>query len=68
MLVEKINELTGKTNQMELDITQEQLDSWRSGTLIQRAMPHLSAGEREFLITGMSLEEQDKFYGSFSDE
>ena len=28
------------------------------GELIQNVMPHLTPSEREFLMTGMSLEEQ----------
>ena len=28
------------------------------GALIQNVMPHLTSGEREFLMTGMSLDEQ----------
>ena len=41
---------------MELPITEEQLAAWKSGVLIQYAMPHLTAVQREFLITGISEE------------
>jgi hypothetical protein len=37
----------------DLDITDEQVNRWRSGELIQRAMPNLSADERELLIGGL---------------
>ena len=63
MVVKKINILTGNVNQMDLPITLEQLRSWANGTYIQRAMPHLSAEEREFLITGLLPKEQDELYG-----
>lgn len=33
-------------------VTEEQFDSWRSGMLIQRAMPLLSRDDREGLISG----------------
>jgi hypothetical protein len=57
MLINKTSQLTGVTHNMHLDITQEQLDKWRSGMLIQDAMPHLTPDEREFLMTGATKEE-----------
>ena len=47
---------------MEIEVTQEQLSSWESGTLIQNAMPHLSADEREFIMTGITPEEWDSAF------
>jgi len=35
-----------------LDVTDEQVTQWRTGMLIQRAMPNLTAAERELLISG----------------
>jgi len=57
MVYTKRSTLTGKLNQMDLDITQEQIDTWKSGKLIQNVMPHLSAEEREFLISGTTPSE-----------
>lgn len=57
MLIEKRSNLTGKLHTKDLDITQEQIDDWKSGTLIQRAMPNLTPDEREFLISGSTAEE-----------
>ena len=54
--------LSGKENSMELDITPAQLKDWQSGTLIQRAMPNLTANEREFLMTGITREEWDELF------
>jgi len=45
---------------MDLDITEVQLVAWRQGALIQDVMPHLSADEREFLITGITPAEWDE--------
>ena len=42
---------------MEIDITQEQLDLWENGMLIQKVAPHLSANEREFIISGVTPDE-----------
>jgi hypothetical protein len=36
----------------EVPATDEQLKRWRGGELIQRAMPNLTADERELLISG----------------
>lgn len=63
MKITKRSILTGKLNSMELDITLKQIADWQSGTLIQNAMPNLTAEEREFFITGMSPEEQNQMYG-----
>ena len=48
----------------DIDVTKEQLEAWRSGTLIQNAMPNLTADEREFIMTGATPDEWDKEYGS----
>jgi hypothetical protein len=53
---------SGNTNSMEIEITQEQIALWESGTLIQNAMPHLSADEREFIMTGITPEEWDSAF------
>ncbi len=48
--------LTGDTNTMEIDVTQDQLDAWKNGMLIQDAMPNLTAEHREFIMTGTTPE------------
>jgi len=35
----------------DIDVAPEALAAWRSGTLIQYAMPHLTPTERELLIS-----------------
>jgi hypothetical protein len=37
---------------MDIDVTDEQMNLWKSGELIQLAMPNVSADEREFILTG----------------
>ena len=44
---------------MDLDITEEQIQKWQQGELIQNAFPNLSASEREFIKTGITDEEWD---------
>lgn len=50
---------SGVVRTRELDITQEQIDEWENGALIQNVFPHLSADDREFLMTGMAPDEWD---------
>ena len=38
--------------EVEMMIHKEDVERWKSGTLIQDAMPYLSADEREILISG----------------
>lgn len=57
MKIERRSMLTGKVATMEIDITQEQYESWYWGAPIQVVMPNVSADEREFIITGITPEE-----------
>ena len=63
MIITKTSMFTGKTNSMDLDITQEQWTKWREGMLIQDAMPNLTADEREFMISGVTPEEWSQLFG-----
>lgn len=54
--------MSGDINTMDLPVTLDQYNAWMNGALVQNVMPHLSAGEREFLISGMTLAEQEVFY------
>ena len=48
---------SGITRTLNLNITEAQLAAWQGGTVIQTAMPQLSADEREFVMTGVTAEE-----------
>jgi hypothetical protein len=65
MIVRKTSQWSGKINEMDLDVTEDQIYAWRNGGgLIQNVFPHLTADEREFLMTGMTQEEwEDAFCG-----
>jgi hypothetical protein len=54
---------TGIVHTREIDITQEQLDAWAAGACIQDVAPHLSATDREFIISGTTQEEWDALFG-----
>ena len=62
MLIIRTSPFSGNTNSMEIEVTQEQLSSWENGTLIQNAMPNLSADEREFIKTGITPAEWDSAF------
>ena len=62
MLITRTSPFTGTTISMNIDVTQAQLDAWQAGTLIQDAMPNLSADEREFIKTGITAEEWDDMF------
>ena len=57
MIVTRKNIFTGRSRSLDLDVTQEQLNRWNNGELIQKVFPHLSIDEREFLMTGIIGEE-----------
>ena len=55
VLVKRVSPLTGKENEMVLDITSEQIEEWNSPDrkrLIQDIFSNLSETEREFILTG----------------
>jgi len=59
---------SGIERTLDLPVTQEQLDAWAAGTLIQEAMPQLSADEREFVMTGVTAEEWYNEFGQDDDD
>ena len=63
MLVTRKSLFSGKENTMDLDVTEEQLQRWRSGELVQDVFPHLAADEREFLVSGCLPDEWDEVFG-----
>lgn len=54
MLIRKVSELTHEINEMELDVTEEQIRRWQAGEKIQNVMPHLTPAEREFIMSGIT--------------
>lgn len=65
MKITRVSGTTGKTHDMEIDITPQQIDDCQQGKgLIQEIMPNLTADEREFFITGIISEEWDDIFKS----
>lgn len=63
MLVTRKSRATGKIRTLDIPVTQEQLDKWQNGVLIQDAMPNISTDDREFIISGITKEEWDEIFG-----
>lgn len=63
MLITKTCMMTGSVNTLDIPVTQSQIDAWQGGLLIQEAMPHLSADDREFLMTGITSQVWDAEFG-----
>lgn len=57
MKITKTSELTGITRTLDLPVTEDQIQVWLDGMLIQAAMPNLDADQREFVKTGITPEE-----------
>ena len=58
MLIKRTSILTNITREIDLPITQEELDHYvNSGILIQNAFPNLTAFQREFIMTGITEDE-----------
>lgn len=64
MEITKKSMFTGKTHTLDIPVTQEQLNEWENGKVIQRAMPNLTPDEREFIKTGVTKEEWNKVFGT----
>jgi hypothetical protein len=63
MLIAVKNRFTGKTNEMDLPVTEEQIRRFEAGEFVQNVFPHLNATQREFLLTGMTEAEQKEIFG-----
>ena len=63
MQITRKSPFSGKTQTREIDVTQEQLDAWQNGKLIQQAMPNVAAADREFIKTGITPAEWAETFG-----
>lgn len=68
MIITRRSPLTGKDNQLDIPVTKEQLELWSTGVHIQDAMPNLTPGQREFLMTGYTEEDWDKMFRETDEE
>jgi hypothetical protein len=66
MKIGRISAFTGARHTMELNIDPKAYDLWArgEGPPIQDAFPNLTAGEREFLMTGVTPAEWENLFGA----
>jgi hypothetical protein len=62
MEIERRSIISRAVTKMDIPVTQEQITRWQKGENIQNVMPELTVQQREFLISGMTLEEQALFF------
>lgn len=59
----KVDPLTNKVNTATLPITMTEYLAWRDGDMvIQKAFPHLTDDQREFMMTGIMPESWDELF------
>lgn len=63
MIIMRKSSLSGITRQKDLPVTEEQIERWRKGELLQNVFPHLSPDDREFIKTGITAEEWEEMLG-----
>ena len=68
MLIERVSPFSGKTNVMDLDVTEADLWLYRNGALLQQAFPNLSPAEREFIKSGFTQEDWDMMFPKQGEE
>lgn len=62
-MIERVSIFSGKANVIDLPVTEEQLERWEGGELIQNVFPNLTPDQREFLMTGITPTEWDAKFG-----
>ena len=63
MLIRRSSRLTGIVRELNIDIKPEDYAKWYRGANIQDAAPHLSADDREFIISGITPDEWTSAFG-----
>jgi hypothetical protein len=62
MKITRTSLMSGITRTMDLPVSEADYAKWKSGVLIQKAMPYLTAGQREFIMTGITDEEWEDMW------
>lgn len=68
MLITRKSTLSGVERTRDLPVDPEHYALWKLGTPIQAAMPYLSAGDREFIMTGITQEEWNAAFAYEGDD
>jgi hypothetical protein len=62
MQITRTNPFNGEVNTLNIEVTDEQVQAYMDGALIQDAFPQLTAGEREFIKTGITEEAWEEMF------
>lgn len=63
MNITRKSPFTGTIHTLDLPVTEAQLEAYEQGMLLQDAFPNLSAGDREFIKTGITNDEWNSMFG-----
>lgn len=63
MKITRKSPLSGISRTIDIPISYEEYNRWNKGELIQNAFPNISAGEREFILTGITTDEWEDQFG-----
>ena len=64
MNIKRTSPVSGITRNLDIDVTKEQLVRWEAGALIQDVMGHLSAADREYLVSGITDDEWQRMFNN----
>ena len=74
MQIARVSSLTGNAHVRSINITVDQFLEWQNAghndekRFVQNAFPHLSADDREFLVSGITPEEWNDAFGEDSED
>jgi hypothetical protein len=64
MKITRTDPFTGEAHTLDIGVSIEQLNLWKSGVLIQDAMPNIEPEDREFIKTGITPESWDATFNN----
>lgn len=64
MNITRTSMFTGVRRTIDLPVTEAQMQAYLEGALLQNAFPNLTAGEREFIKSGVTDEEWETLFDS----
>ncbi len=68
MIITRTSPFSGEKNSIDLPVTQEQVDNFNRGTLVQNAFPNLTPSQREFILTGITEAEWNATFKNIKPE
>jgi hypothetical protein len=68
MTITRKSQYSGIIRSVEMNITEEQVEAYNNGALLQNAFPNLSSADREFFKSGITSEEWEDMFRVEDDE